>query len=131
MNYLEREYGTGDAEAHLCAFPYGRAHYFLAVQKDAVTGVKIFYPPLAVLIRDFDVLATDIFVLNADFALIGAADAERRSEFTFNGRFNVANGDMKDWGLRLIFHDGKFILAELLVGVLFDGGGFARGRWRG
>ena len=72
---------------------------FLAVQKDAVTGVEIFHPPLAVLIRHFDMLAADIFMFYGDVAGIGPADAERRCEFTFNGRHDVANGDMQNGDL--------------------------------
>jgi hypothetical protein len=88
----------------------------LAIEKDAVARLKVFGPPLAFLVRDFNVLTADVLMLDGDVAGIGAADSERSGEFTADRRFHVANGDANNGSFGRYFHDSaktrKLILAE-------------------
>jgi hypothetical protein len=88
------------------ALAYGGSRNLFAIQKHAIAGIQIFHPPLAVLVRDFYVLAAHIFVLNRDVTLIGSTNAEGRREFALNGRHDIVNRDAELWGLGRSFHSG-------------------------
>ena len=102
--YLKTNNRAGDAEADVNGWPDGDLGDARALEVDAVAGLEIFDPPLAVFIEDFDVLAANVFVFDGDVTGVGAADAELGCEFAMDGRGDVVNGDAEVWGLERSFH---------------------------
>jgi hypothetical protein len=104
FDYFETNDGAGNAQAKVQQRVDGRLDDFLAIEVDAIAGLEVFDPPLAIVIRNFDVLAADVFVFDGNLARVGAADAEGGGELAENRGYDVANGDAKSLGVGRRFH---------------------------
>ena len=83
----EVQQGTGNAKANGYGFGERDGGNHLPVEIHAVAAVQIANPPLAVFgSGNLDVAAADVFVLDADLRIVGAADLERRFERKLGGR---------------------------------------------
>jgi len=104
FQHFEPNDGTSQAEANLHQLAHRGFHDALALEIHAVAGLQIFDPPLALAVRDFDVLAADVFVFYSDVIGICAADAEGGAEFAQDRRNDIVYGDAESGSMTGRFH---------------------------
>jgi hypothetical protein len=81
-----------DTQADLYALSHTSKVHPLACDKDAIAACKIFYPPLAVLYKDFRVAAANVLVLDSDLAFVNTSYAKRLvEEQVYTRRYSSAH----------------------------------------